>query len=353
MKKIVINGQFLARRMTGQERFAYEIVLELDKLVEKNHIELIVPRNAVNIPKLDNIKIIKFGILKGVLWEQLELGYYVIKNKFLCLNLCTIAPLFTPGIVCIHDISYKINPKYFKTLYLILSKWWHRLNYWVTLRKGLLIYTVSEYSKKQMINVYNVKPEKIKVIFNGWQHFNRVLEDNSVFDKWPELRKNNYFFSLGSLAPNKNIKWILTAAKNNPNYNFVIAGMSNSKIYGEDYTHTGLKNVIFLGFISDGSVKSLMNNCKAFIFPSEFEGFGIPPLEAMSVGAKIIVSRSSCLPEIYEDCAYYIDPNNPYVDIGKLLKAKIGDSNKVLNKYSFANSAKIIWSNIKEILHTN
>ena len=69
-----------------------------------------------------------------------------------------------------------------------------------------------------------------------------------------------------------------------------------------------LPNVKLLGYVSDGQVKWLMQNCKAFIFPSYYEGFGIPPLEALSVGAKIVVGNAASLPEIYKKSAYYIDP---------------------------------------------
>ena len=79
-----------------------------------------------------------------------------------------------------------------------------------------------------------------------------------------------------------------------------------------------------------------MKNCKAFIFPSFFEGFGIPPLEALSVGAKIIVSNSSCLPEIFGNSAYYIDPNKICTDLDELLSKSVESGEMILQKYRFS-----------------
>jgi len=351
MSKVAINGRFLARRMTGQERFAYEVVLELDKIIKKGNVVLVVPEEVKSIPQLVNIEVVKYGKIKGTLWEQVCFAWYVLKNKMLSLNLCTIQPLIKPGIVCIHDISYKVNPHlYSTTLYLKLSTIWHKLNYIVAWKYSPRIYTVSQFSKKQIQEVYHVDEKKINVIVNGWQHFNRVEEDYSIFEKWPQLKKGNYFFMLGSLSPNKNVEWILNAAKYNSKYQFAIAGNANLKAFGKDYSEVDIPNVNFLGFIEDGQVKALMRNCKAFIFPSLFEGFGIPPLEAMSVGAKVIVANTSCLPEIYGDAAYYIDPNNPKVNLDDLLNVQVSDNKSVLNKYSFENSAKDIWKDIQQFM---
>ena len=84
-----------------------------------------------------------------------------------------------------------------------------------------------------------------------------------------------------------------------------------------------LDNVIYLGFVSDEEMKTLMANCKAFIHPALYEGFGITPMEAMSVGAELIISNAACLPEIYGKSAHYIDPHNSDVDLDKLLSEPV------------------------------
>lgn len=344
MNRIVINGQFLARRLTGQERFALETVKELDKLVKKNSLELVVPTHVMKIPNLENIKVVKYGRLKGLLWEQVDLSRYVIKNDALSINLCSIMPILKPGIICIHDLAYKVNPQNYKTFKRKLSQNWHKLFYHLAWRYSPLIYTVSEFSKQQMQDVYHVSPERIHVIPNGWQHFELIKEDANVFTKWPMLKQRNYFFSAGSQAPSKNLQWIYNAAKSNPNEIFAVAGKFVPA--GLKYENIDAKNVILLGYVTDEEMKALMKNCKAFIFPSYFEGFGIPPLEAMSVGAKVIVSNRSCLPEIYEKSAIYIDPDNANVSLEELLKIKTEPADAVLDKYSYKKTAKQIYEDL-------
>ncbi len=346
MKKIVINGRFLARTMTGQERFAMEVIKELDKIVPKGMLKLIAPEEAETIPLLENIEVIRYGRMKSHLWEQTNLAWYVIRHKAICLNLCTIVPLIKPGIVCIHDISYKVNPQFHKTPYQRLSALWHRLNYNVACHRSALIYTVSEFSKQQIMDVYHVEPNRIHVVTNGWQHFKLIEEDNSIFDMWPQLKLGEYFFTLGSLAPNKNVQWILQVAQRNPQFHFAIAGRASYTMYGNDFAQNAIPNVYFLGYIDDRHIKALMRNCRALILPSFFEGFGVPPLEAMSVGAKVIVANASCLQEIYEDAAYYIDPENADVDLVEILNRNIGDAQKILEKCSFEKTARVILTDI-------
>ncbi|WP_242386461.1 glycosyltransferase family 4 protein [Phocaeicola sartorii] len=342
MARLAINGQFAARRMTGQERFAYEIVKELDRIVKpQDQVELIVPLNASNIPPVKNIKLVKYGEVRGTLWEQTYFTYYVFRHKAISLNLCSVMPVLKPGIICIHDLSYKVNSTYFKTRYARISQIWHKFQYWLAWHFSPIIYTVSEYSKSQMIDLYRVDPKRITVVGNGWEHF-KCIKNIELKNEFFELLSKPYFFSLGSLAPNKNIEWVLSVAKTHSQYNFLIAGKSSLKAYGISYKECDYSNVKFLGYISDEEIKYLMRNCKAFIFPSFFEGFGIPPLEALSVGAKIIVAKSSCLPEIFGTSAYYIDPYDSNVDLDELLSGEVCGAENVLEKYTFEKSANII-----------
>ena len=85
-----------------------------------------------------------------------------------------------------------------------------------------------------------------------------------------------------------------------------------------------------------------MKYCKAFIFPSFFEGFGIPPLEALSVGASIIISNTTCLPEIFGDTAHYIDPYNTDINLDEVLSVPTASPQKVLEKYTFTRFAKML-----------
>ena len=100
------------------------------------------------------------------------------------------------------------------------------------------------------------------------------------------------------------------------------------------------ENMFFTGYISDGQIKSLMSHCKAFIHPAIYEGFGIPPLEAMSCGATLILSTATCLPEIYGKSAHYIDPYCYDIDLDVIVQEHVEKSQIVLEKYNWSIEAK-------------
>lgn len=349
-RNIVINGQFTNRRMTGQERFAYELVSYLDELAQSSHIEftLVVPKDAWNVPSLRNIPVVRYGKAKGSLWEQTYFTFYMMTHKGVSLNLCSIMPVFKPGIVCIHDIAYKLFPEFNTTTYSRISRVWHLCQYWAAKHFSPLILTVSDFSKRQMADIYKIEPDRIAVLGNGWDQFEKIESDESYGTEHPELFEKPYFFSLGSLAPNKNISWILEVARKHPQYNFLIGGNASLKAYGTDYKEQDYQNVKFVGYISDGAVKYLMGHCKAFLFPSFFEGFGIPPLEALSTGAKIVVSNAACLPEIFGDSAYYIDPHDTNVDLDSLLAQPFGDGKEILERNRFNRFAKLLVNTLED-----
>lgn len=349
--KYFINGRFTSRKVTGQERFAIEVVKSLDKIVENdgNQWELIVPEYADNIPDLQNIKIVKKGKVKGHFWEQTSFAFYSLKNKGFTINMCMKIPFISPGVVVIHDMAYKLPYSVIKgkpTLRRRLSRIWHRVHHRISVWRCPVIFTVSAYSKKQIVDFYNIPESKVVVLGNGWQHFESVVPDYNILNKHKQLKEGKFFFSLGSLAANKNIEWILKVAKKYPQYTFAIAGNMDFARFGVKYNEESLKNVILLGYISDGEVKALMSKCRAFLFPSYFEGFGIPPLEAMSVGSEVISANTTCLPEIYENTVHYIDPDDTDVDLDKLLSEPVGDKQKILVKYQWNKIAQKMYDAI-------
>ena len=343
MKKIIINGKFYAQKITGVQRFARELILELDNIVSNQDIKILVPKDAVDLPVLKNIQIKKSPFKKSIFWEQLWLPLYIAKQKAIGVHLCHVAPLLKPDIVCIHDANVISNPQWFtKKIYL-----WYRLIESICAKKAKKILTVSEFSKNELKKHLGIIESNIFTLCEGWQHFNRIHSNTETLSRY-KLNKKNFYFSLGTKAQYKNMKWVYDYARKNPNEIFAISGSSYGKIFGED-TSIIPNNVHFLGYLSDEEIKTMMQNCKAFLFPSLYEGFGIPPLEALSTGSPVIVSDIPVMHEIFGDTVHYINPNNTDVDLNLLAEKSVAPAATALDKYSWQKGALLLQDIIKEL----
>lgn len=336
--KYVINGKFLSQRMTGVQRLQIEMIQALDKIVEKDDdIVLLVPPNAKKL-QLDHIKVVQYGKKTGIIWEQVSLLWYQLKNHAIGVNLGNVAPILKPGIVCVCDMNAKVNPQFYSAKYRI----WNNLQFFHIFHRAKKVITISEFSKKEIQRIYHCKDSFITVIPCAWQHYNRVNCDNDIMDK-AKLKRGEFFFALSSMAPNKNFNWIIENAKKNPDQIYVIAGMQKKDIYGEKGSNQLAQNVKYLGYISDEEAKALMSNCKAFIFPTFYEGFGMPPLEALSAGAKVIVSDIECMHEVFGQGAVYVNPNDSNVNLDEQLQKVTQDRRVVLARYSWDKSARMLY----------
>lgn len=345
MQRIIVNGRFLLHRITGVERYAHEILSELDKIVQPGEIELAVPPEADIIPDYKNIQITKIGKLHNRLWEHVSFPAYVRKKNAISLNLCNVAPLPNPGIVCIHDAKIKACPQYFSKKFIL----WYNLLFLNATKRAKRIITVSEFSKKELCKYYSVDPNKVEVIPDAWQHYDRIAYDEGALEKY-ELQKGEYFFSMCSLEPNKNFKWIAEAAKRNPDQVFAVAGSINKTVFADGLGFDCPENMELLGYVSDGEAKTLMRDCKTFLFPTIYEGFGIPPLEAMSAGARsIVVSDTEVMHEIFGDSVVYINPEDYSINIAELGEIPYEKTFDVLKMFSWEVSAKKLQSLLRSI----
>lgn len=353
MNKVLINGNFLCRNLTGIERFAFETCRCLDELIDSNtEFSILVPANARTIPEYKNIKLVrsKKEIHGFPFWDMGTFAKACKKTKSTGLNFSNTAPL---GKLCgfsfIHDVYAKDFPGDFTTFKDKLVKLYCRISYWNIAKNAKKIFTVSEFSKKRIIYWYGIPEEKIAVIPNGWEHFLKIKIDNSIFEKFPILKNTGYFFTLGSLQKRKNLKWILKYAKANPGDLFAVSGKTISGMKSKEIEDLSqLKNVVLLGYVSDEEVKALLQNCRAFVFPSYYEGFGIPPLEALAAGAKIIISKAASLPEIYKNSAVYINPNDTNINLNEILNQSTFGKESVLKKYTYSNAAEELLKEIQK-----
>lgn len=312
-KKIIINGRFLVHRTTGVERFAREITERLDRLVKPGKVVLAIPPEVADrdVPKYENIKTMKTGKLHNIAWEHISLPLFALREGGIALNLCNTAPLLSPGIAAIHDVKVLARPQDFSKKFEL----WYRLLFRNEAERCSCILTVSQFSKREISKYLGVPLKRIVVIPNSSEHYEKIAFDEGALEKYG-LRAGGYYFSMSSLEPNKNFRWIAEAARQNPDKVFAAAGSLNGDVFQNGLGFSCPPNMKLLGYVSDEEAKELSRNCAAFLFPTFYEGFGIPPLEAISAGAaRIVVSDSEVMHEVYGDCANYIDPHQYEIDL--------------------------------------
>ena len=344
--KVIVNGRFMEDRMQGLVRYARELLAALDPMLSGDDIvTLLVPPTAHDIPEYRNIRVVKAGRRGGLVWEQTALRRYVRQNRdSFCLNLCNVTPLFVqPGITAILDIMYRVNPDHYTTLRNRLSRFWHCLQYSYISGHEKKIITISNFSCREIAEYYPKAAGKTEIVPCAWQHVKRYKESCDWQERYPYLKEKQFFFSLATLAKNKNGKWIIEAAGNNPEAVFAVAG----KHYETEYTDIP-DNVHLLGYISDEDACALIRHCKAFIFPSLYEGFGLPPIEALALGADVISSDTTSLPEVLSDSVHYIDPYNADIDIEKLMEEPVGDRSHALDQFSWERSAELLLKMLRD-----
>lgn len=221
-----------------------------------------------------------------------------------------------PAIVTIHDLILTHYPDARAST---LPAWLYQLKLWFynfsikhTLRRANFIIAVSEFTRQDILNTFKIAKEKIKTIYEGVTQFttrNKTLENNNL---------GTYFLYVGSAYPHKNLEFLLKSFKL---YKERYLGLEKLVLVGQmDFFKTRLKkwaeendlfeDVIFLERISDQELGSWYAQAKAYVFPSLYEGFGLPPLEAMNYGVPVLASKASCLPEILGEAALYFDPEN-------------------------------------------
>lgn len=342
MKKkiIVIAGDVLCvDKIQGIPRFASECIKMMDKILD-NRFQMLDVRvcyplgKNILLPKLNNIQIVPIT-QEEKHFRMGDLRKYVEKNKALLVNMGPSVVLGKNNIITIHDVRplEKTSEDDIKKKIQLFA-----IGVLAKIFKSEIV-TVSNYQKDRIVKLLHIPNQKIHVIGNGWEHIKNVERDDGIFDKFSVIRKHEYYYSLGSVAPHKNYKWIFEVAKRNPMCQFVVAGNVSKKTWGIDNTNIQNDNIIYTGYINDEENISLLSNCKAFIHPSKYEGFGIPPLEALACGAKIMLSNATCLPEIFKDSAVYFYPDNYNINLDEMLNMEVESPKIVLEDYTWENAA--------------
>lgn len=342
MKQICINCALLSGEITGIERYVYENIKGIDYLAEKNNDNIVLLYAKGTTPKFPKLNYLKTIPLEanGNKIRISAIRRYMKHNNAFYFSLHGGICFSKNSVMCTCDIRTWIYKEFDPIRFRL------KCNINVLSSKFLAsqMVTISQTAKKEIIHYLKISDKDIDVIYPGWEHINDIHPDNNIFNKIKKVQKGNYYYSLSSRAPHKNFKWVLEIAKRNPKELFLIGG---KRWINNDSDESNLPNLVYLGYITDEENVALMKNCKAFLHPSKYEGFGITPLEALACGVPICVSRSSCLPEIFDDCAHYFDPDDYDVNLLELLNEPVNSPDKLLNYYSWKKSAEQ-WYNLME-----
>ncbi len=256
-----------------------------------------------------------------------------------------------------HDLSFEKYPEFYSAG----KNYWHfSMSPKKQAEKADRIIAVSRSTKDDLVELYGIEPSKIKVIYSG---VDQVSSIKYQVAKESEVRKkynlpDKYVLYLGTLEPRKNIIGLIRAFERLntkyqiPNTKLVIAG-SKGWLYEDIFkvaNSSSVKNdIIFTGFIDDRDKSILYSNAELFVYPSFYEGFGFPPLEAMMYGTPVITSNFSSLPEAVGDAAIMVNPYN-LDELAEAMQMVLTDNNlrNILIQKGFERVKKFNWKKCAE-----
>lgn len=292
-----------------------EYVLFLAKDNEKDLSEYFNDERITNV--VCNTK--AFNVIEHLLWQNL-FEYKVLKenNISFCFFPVYEMPIYKckkiKNVTTIHDIQAYHYPEYFSKLENI----WFRLGWKTAILNSDKIVAITEYTKQDLMENFKHK-NNIVAIHNPVVLKDSEIEDFNLLKEKYNIKENEYYYTVSSMHKHKNLITLVKMIKEikEKNYNLpnklVISGVGgpNKEKLIETIKEMNLEeNIIITNFVSNSERNSLIKNSNVFLFPSIFEGFGMPPLEAMYLGAKVITTNCASLPEVTKGKCNYV--HNPF-----------------------------------------
>jgi len=349
-RRIGIDARFYGPLGKGLGRYTQEIVDNILKIDRKNEYVIFLSKDNFDELQSDYPHVKK--VLADVRWytaaEQLVMPWLIYKEKLDLIHFPHFnVPVFCPTkfIVTVHDLILTKFPTMRATTLGPLKYFIKNIGYRLGIKHAIWrsekVIAISNFTKQDIVNQFGIKPEKILMTYEGTtdlssgndsrftskQDHSEVLSDYCILEP--------YILYVGNAYPHKNLEFLIDVFNSMkaeaPDLKLVLVGK-------KDYFYSRLKehaaklkaeSVIFPGYVPDRELEVLFKRAVAYVFPSKYEGFGLPPLEAMSRGCPVISSDATCLPEVLGDAALYFNP-----DDSDALRAKINQlcSDKALRE---------------------
>ncbi len=347
------------KERTGVENYSYQLLLHLSKIDRKNRYLVYLdprvnPKKIAGWPQNFNFKVINMPLM----WTQLGLALqsYLDRMDVLFISAHTLPVLKNPflkSVVTVHDLG----AQYLGRMHQIKQRVYLGFMTYVQLRFATRIIAVSQATKSDLVEKVGIEPSKVEVIYEAASLYPGESGIGVNFLKKVGITAQRYFLFVGTIQPRKNLERVIEAynvkfgkAEDAPR--LVLAGSRgwlSEPIYNLVKVHNLCDKVLFVGRVEDKDLPVLYKNALGLVFPSLFEGFGLPILEAFGYGTPVITSNVSSMPEVAGDAAILVNPNSEeeiaeamkiLSDDKKLRQDLIQKGKKQLQKFSWERCAK-------------
>ncbi|MFA6296657.1 MAG: glycosyltransferase family 1 protein [Patescibacteria group bacterium] len=369
-------------KRSGVQQYLINLMRNLFVIDSKNQYKLFCnayKKNSLDVSefeKFPNVKVCKFNYPNKVL----NTSFWLLKYPKIDSLIKDLDIFFAPNILfsaispnckfvtTIHDLSFD----YFRRFYSMKRRFWHNIvGPKKKIKKSDAVICVSESTANDLINKYGVSKDKVHVVYSGIENRQQETENRKLDIKNKYNLSDNFVLFLGAMEPRKNIVGLIEAfellkkqennktkkqtdyklqiTNNFQNLKLVVAGSSGwlEKRVNKIYEQSKFKNdIMFLGYVDEKDKSALYSLAKLFVYPSFYEGFGFPPLEAMACNCPVVTSNVGSLSEVCEKAAILVDPYN----VNEIFEAmKQGLSDEKLRKYLIAEGQKQVvkfnWQN--------
>lgn len=365
--KIAINCIFFQPRAGGIAEYIYNLVTNLSQIDDKNEYVLYVLKDwfnyaCENLPPHFRIKTIPYGssfidVVKRSLFSQKYWSREETVERFDIFHSPFFhSPRFKKArvIITVHDMRFVRFPRtYTFPRYLYLQYAVRR-----SVKAADRIISVSNFTKSELVDVYRIASSKVSVIYEGVnseRFCEKVLQKLETPEFASDLNNTSFLLAVGHLEPRKNYMRLMEAfdiIKKNPKYEklkLVIVGKKGHHYHDVIEYIKKNSDIVYLDFVSLETLVWLYKHATLFVFPSFYEGFGFPPLEAGRMGTASVVSQVSSMPEVCGDAVAYFDPYNiedmastisKYLDNEEARSMLLSKMDAHLKKYSWQKSVE-------------
>jgi glycosyltransferase involved in cell wall biosynthesis len=339
----MLNGKWLAAQPSGMQRYAGEVarrVLDLDPAAR-----VVVPRDAMLPDWLPAGRTVR-SRMRGIAFEQLSLPW--LARGAMLLNLAGPAPIVKRDqLVVMHDVTPARFPRTFSRRFVL----WYSVMYRLLARRARHLATVSEFSRGELADVLGVDPARFALAPNGHEHAYAARADAADITLGGALAAHaadDYVLCVGNLTPSKNLAPV-TRALAAAGIPVVVVGATGSRRVFAHESPLAAPGIHLAGRLTDGELALLLRNARALVFPSLYEGFGLPLVEAQALDCPVIASDRASIPEVAGEGAMYFDPMRPQDAVDRVLqlddveRRRLVESGRInVTRFSWDRTASIL-----------